>query len=280
MSLDSDTKLKRRTAASFAYEWRRFDTPPEKMEENFRGYFQFFPPTFFHGKRVLEIGSGMGRHTFHLAKYAREVVACDLGPAIEVTRKNTATCRNVRYLRADIYALPFPAETFDFVCAIGVLPCVPDPEAAFRAMLRFVKPGGYVHIYVYWALEHAPRWQRVLLRVVNAARVVTVRLPYRLLDAVAFVTAVGGYTLCSIPHRYLSRWTSTRRLAASLPLQRYARDGFRVCYNDQFDRLSAPIEHRHTRAEVHSWFHKAGLEDVRVEPHWGWIACGRKPLRG
>lgn len=277
--IDPDLDVKRRTASSFEYEWKRFDTPPEKMEDNFRGYFQFFPPEFFRGKRVLEIGPGMGRHTFHLARYAREVVASDLGPAIEVTRKNTLRCGNVRYLRADIFRLPFPDETFDFVCAIGVLPCVPDPEAALRQMIRFVKPGGYVHIYVYWALEHAPAWQRTLLRAVNATRLVTVRLPYRVLDAVAFLAAVAGYTVFSLPHRYLSRWAPTRRLASGLPLQRYAKDGFRVCYNDQFDRLSAPIEHRHTRAEVEGWFRRAELEDVRIEPHWGWIACGRKPAR-
>lgn len=278
-SSDPHADLKRRTASSFAYEWKRFDTPPEKMEDNFRGYFQFFSEGFFRGKRVLEIGSGMGRHTFYLARYAREVVACDLGEAIEVTRKNTRRCGNVRYLRADIYALPFRKESFDFACAIGVLPCVPDPEAALKAMVPFVKPGGYVHIYVYWALEHAPRWQRALLRLVNVARAMTVRLPYRVLDLVAFVAAVGGYVLFSLPYRYLSRWAPTRRLAANLPLQRYAKDGFRVCYNDQFDRLSAPIEHRHTRAEVESWFRRAGLEEVRIEPHWGWIACGRKPPR-
>jgi ubiquinone/menaquinone biosynthesis C-methylase UbiE len=276
---DPDLDVKRRTAASFDYEWRRFDTPPQTMEDNFWGYFQFFSPEFFAGKRVLEIGPGMGRHTFHLARWAREVVAADLGPAIEVTRKNTAGCGNVRYLRADIFALPFPPESFDFVCAIGVLPCVPDPESALREMLRFVRPGGHVHVYVYWALEHAPAWQRALLRLVNSTRRVTVRLPFRLLDAVAFVAAVAGYTVFSLPYRYLSRWRSGRRLAQSLPLQRYAKDGFRVCYNDQFDRLSAPIEHRHRRAEVVGWLERAGLEDIRVEPHWGWIASGRKPDR-
>jgi len=279
-TMDPFVDVKRRTAASFDYEWRRFDVAPQTMEGNFWGYFQYFSPEFFRGKRVLEIGPGMGRHTFHLASHAREVVAADLGPAIYVTRKNTAELANVRYLRADIFSLPFERESFDFACAIGVLPCVPDPEAALRELVKFIKPGGHVHVYVYWALEHAPAWQRALLRLVNATRVVTVRLPFRLLDAVAFVAAVVGYGVFSLPYRWLSRWQWSRRLAAALPLQRYAKDGFRVCYNDQFDRLSAPIEHRHKRAEVQRWFENAGLESIRVEPHWGWIACGRKPSRG
>jgi ubiquinone/menaquinone biosynthesis C-methylase UbiE len=247
------------------------------MEDNFWGYFQFFSPEFFRGKRVLEIGPGMGRHTFHLAQYSAEVIAADLGPAIEVTRKNTAQCRNVRYLRSDVYALPFHVASFDVVCAVGVLPCVPNPQYDFQELVRFVKPGGTVHIYVYWALEHAPSWQRGLLHCVTQARRLTVRLPYPMLDAVAWVTAVLGYAAFSLPYKYLSRWACTQPIAEQLPLQRYAKDGFRVCHNDQFDRLSAPVEHRHMRAEVLSWFTNAGLENIRVEPHYGWIACGRKP---
>ena len=271
--------LKRRTADGFAYEWRRFDRPPQALEDNFWGFFQFFTPQSFEGKRVLEIGPGMGRHTFHLARFAEMVVAADLGPAIEVTRKNTATCANVHCLRADVYALPFPKESFDFACAVGVFNCVPDPQAAFRALVEFVKPGGTVHIYVYWALEHAPAWQRVLLRLVTQARRITVRLPYPVLYVVAWIAALVGYTAFSLPYRFLSRRRWGQRLARQLPLQRYANDGFRACHTDQFDRFSPPIEHRHRRAEVLSWFHSAGLEDVRVEPHWGWIATGRKPPR-
>lgn len=273
-------EIKRKTADSFAYEWRHFDIDPQEMEGNFWGYFQFFAPAFFSGKRVLEVGPGMGRHTFHLARHAHTVIAADIGDAIQVTRKNTATCRNVHCLRSDVYALPFRPESFDLVCAIGVLPCVPDPELALRELSRFARPGGTVHIYVYWALEKAPAWQRSLLRAVNSTRRITTRLPYPVLSAISWVVSVGGYAAFSLPYRYLSRWRRTSLMADKLPLQRYAADGFRVCHNDQFDRLSAPIEHRHTRSEVEAWFEAAGFEDIRVEAHYGWIACGRKPGPG
>ena len=60
-------------------------------------------------------------------------------------------------------------------------------------------------------------------------------------------------------------------------MKQYARYPFRVCVNDQFDRLSAPIENRYTRAEVEAWLLRAGLEDVIVRPNCGWVAVGRKP---
>ena len=42
-------------------------------------------------------------------------------------------------------------------------------------------------------------------------------------------------------------------------MKQYARYPFRVCVNDQFNRLSAPIENRYTRAEVEAWLLRAGL---------------------
>jgi hypothetical protein len=59
-------------------------------------------------------------------------------------------------------------------------------------------------------------------------------------------------------------------------MKQYARYPFRVCVNDQFDRLSAPIENRYSKAEVEAWLTRAGLEDVRVRPFCGWIGTGRK----
>lgn len=273
----TEVEVKKRTAETFAYEWRRFNAPPGALAANFWGYFQMFSPGFFAGKRVLEGSCGMGRHTHFLATYAQEVVALDLGRAIDVAARNIGRRDNVHFVQADIEAPPFREGSFDFVCAIGVLHHLPHPEAGFRRLLACLRPGGIIHVYLYWALEDAPAWKRGLLRGVLALRCLTTRLPCRVLDKVAWTAAVVGYWAFSVPYRYLSRWAPSRAFAETLPLQRYAAEGFRICYNDQFDRLSAPIEHRYTRQEVEALFQRAGLVDVRVQAHHGWIACGRKP---
>jgi hypothetical protein len=54
----------------------------------------------------------------------------------------------------------------------------------------------------------------------------------------------------------------------------YAKYGFTVLFNDQFDRFSAPIEKRYTREEVQELLESAGLTDVRVHPRFGWIGDG------
>jgi hypothetical protein len=63
-----------------------------------------------------------------------------------------------------------------------------------------------------------------------------------------------------------------------LPMRQYADYPFGVCVNDQFDRFSAPVENRYTRAEVLDWLERAGLEGATVLPNWGWLGTGRKPL--
>jgi SAM-dependent methyltransferase len=208
------------------------------------------------------------------------VVAIDLGQAIRVTANNVSGCQNVRLVQADIDHLPFRHESFDFICSIGVLHHLINPEMGLYNLVHYLRPGGTLHVYLYWALEDAPVWKRGLLDVVTAFRRLTVRLPYGILEKLAWFVAIFGYLFFSLPYRYLSRWRVTHSLVKEFPLQRYAKDGFRVCFNDQFDRLSAPLERRFTRYQVHELLRSAGLVDIRMEAHFGWLACGRKPERG
>ncbi len=265
-------------ASSFGYEWERFNVSPLEMESNFRGYFQFFPDEFFAGKRVLEAGSGTGRHSYFLARLSRELVALDISKrAIEITAHNTSNVRNTLFVQADIDTLPLQGESFDFIPSVGVLHHLPDPEGGFGHLVRSLRKGGTILVHLYQALENSPAWTRALLSLITLARHLTTRLPYPILEKVAWVVAAVGYVALSLPYRYLSRWSLTKGFAENLPLKRYAFDGFRICYNDKFDRLSAPIENRYTRSQVLGWFERAGLTDVRIESHYGWLACGRKP---
>ena len=79
------------------------------------------------------------------------------------------------------------------------------------------------------------------------------------------------------PYRLLRRFPRLRRLADAFPLKAYADYPFGVLVNDQFDRFSAPLEHRYTREEVERLMQDAGLADVVVLPNHGWIADGLRP---
>jgi hypothetical protein len=103
-------------------------------------------------------------------------------------------------------------------------------------------------------------------------------LPYRAVYALAYPAALAAFTLFVWPYRILHRLPLFNRMAEGIPMKQYAAFPFRVCVNDQLDRLSAPIENRYTRQEVQNWLGRASLEAPSVGENFGWIATGRKAL--
>lgn len=274
---DRATKAQRDTARSFGYEWQAFSEMLPDYESNFRWYFERFAPDSFAGKRVLDAGCGTGRHAFHMARGgAREVVAMDFSQAIEVAARNNRENPNTHFVQADIYHPPFAPDTFDFVYSLGVLHHLPDPEKGFRTLLPLLRAGNYVNIYLYWNLEGEAAWRRAALSVVTGVRQVTTRMPHAVLKKLSWLIAAGFQVAFVLPSRALARFKATASLADRVPLGHYRKYSFRVLYTDQFDRFSAPIENRYSRAQVAAWFERAGLEDVVILGGAGWRASARR----
>ena len=265
-----------KTALSFGFEWTRFPEMYAEWSRSFLDYMQPHGPEFFRGKKVLDAGCGNGRFAYYAAKYGAEVWAIDLGPAVEVARQNTEQAGLVQVVQADLHQPPFALESFDFIYSIGVLHHLPDPEQAFQNLLRYLKPGGEIQIYLYWEPEGQPI-KRVLLGMVTAARKITTRLPHRAVYALAFPAAVAAFCLFVWPYRLLRNIPGLRSLAEEIPMKQYANFPFRVCVNDQLDRFSAPIENRYTKQQVADWLHRAKLESTKVAAAYGWVGTGRKP---
>ncbi len=265
-----------KTAQSFGYEWTRFPEMYAEWEQSFLDYMQPHPAEFFRGKKVLDAGCGNGRFAYYAAKYGAEVWAIDLGPAVEVARRNTEETGRVQVVQADLHRPPFAPESFDFIYSIGVLHHLPDPEAAFQNLLRYLKPEGEIQIYLYWSPEGQPV-KRALLSVVAATRKLTTRLPHGAVYALAFPAAVAAFGLFVWPYRLLKAIPGLKSIAEKFPMKQYASFPFRVCVNDQLDRFSAPIENRYTRQDVNDWLNRAQLEKTKVNAAYGWVGTGRKP---
>jgi len=263
------------TALSFAFEWSRFPEMYACWEQNFLSYVAPHTPDYFAGKRVLDAGCGTGRHAFYASRFGADVWAIDLGPHIEVARRNTADCRSVQMIQADLLSPPFAPESFDHVYSLGVLHHIGDPNAALRSLVRLLKPGGELQVFVYWKPEGQPL-KALGLGAVALARRLTVRLPFWSVYWLSYAAAIAAFAFFVIPHLVLRRIPGLRRVAARLPMRQYALYPFRVCVQDQFDRFSAPIEKRFTREEVETWLRAAGLDDVTVRPNFGWAGSGRK----
>jgi SAM-dependent methyltransferase len=161
----------RRTRDSFGYQWTLFSEMVVDFRQNFLNYIAPVDERFFPGKIGLDLGCGFGRHIYNAAKFGAEMVGVDISEAIESTRVNTKGLPNVHLVQADVYALPFRPGVFDFAYSIGVLHHLPEPEKAFQCVVRVVRPGGSVFIWVY------SNSRRMLNFALESARAVTTRSP-------------------------------------------------------------------------------------------------------
>ncbi len=281
IALDTDTdasplrlrSTKQRTAESFAYEWTQFGRLRSEWQKNFVDYLRPHTPHSLAGQFVLDVGAGSGRHSAQAAASGARVVAVDVGRSIDVARRNLPS--EVMTVQADAEQLPFAPDAFDLVMSIGVLHHLADTEAALANLVPFVSPGGHLHVYLYWIPE--VRWHRGVLRLVTATRLATVRMPYPLLHQLCYPLSALLWIGVVLPYRATRSRPGMARLGEVFPLKTYADYPFTVLVNDQFDRFSAPIERRFSRAQVQVMLERAGLEQVMTSPNHGWVGDGRRP---
>jgi SAM-dependent methyltransferase len=107
------------------------------------------------GKRVLEIGVGLGADHQRFAEHGAILEGIDLTErAIAHTRvRLDAFSLTSRLQVADAEALPFADNQFEVVYSWGVLHHSPDTPKAFREVLRVLEPGGEARIMIYHTLS-------------------------------------------------------------------------------------------------------------------------------
>jgi ubiquinone/menaquinone biosynthesis C-methylase UbiE len=116
------------------------------------------------GKRVLEVGVGMGADFANWCSHAAHATGVDLtDKALALTRRRLALAgvSESRYnlARQDAERLAFRDEAFDLVYAWGVLHHTPDPPLALRECFRVLKPGGALKAMIY----HSRAWTNLML---------------------------------------------------------------------------------------------------------------------
>lgn len=260
-----------RTQASFGYEWTNFNQWQESGEQNFRDYFDHLDLASLAGRRVLDAGCGIGRHARYVADFADHVVAVDFSVAVDQARRNTADCVNVDCVQADLTCLPFTDGTFDYAYSIGVLHHIPDTPGALRDLVEKVKVGGRVRVYLYWRRTGV---SGALLRLVDVARAITTRLPFPFLRFLCWCLSLLLMAGVVWPYRLLSAIRVVRH--RHWPLFVYSNYPFRILFNDQFDRFSAPVEQRFSQDEVRRLLEGAGLDHVMTYARFGWVAEGTR----
>ncbi len=268
------------TWRNFGFSWRRF----ARIYSDPRDFLDWIKPVssdFFQGKLVVDAGCGPGLHALFAAQFgAKEVIAFDLSPAIEVAFNNVRRWPQVHVLQADIYHLPLKA-MFDYVYCIGVLQHLPDPELGFLNLVRLLKENGCLSIWVY-----GYEGTGLVRSIIDPIRRLTSKMPLFLVYLTSYWPTAIVYLLTRAAHWIQARKSSPFKesFIRSLPLGEYlaymAQFNFSYIHNSVFDQLIAPITWYFRKDEVEAWFKKAGLAEVNISSRnqMSWRGFGRLTL--
>ncbi len=100
----------------------------------------------FSGAKVLDVACGNGNASLAAARRFCSVVGLDYVPSLLAKARARAAAErlSIEFVEGDAEALPFPAESFDFVLSTFGVMFAPDQERAASELSRVVKRGGKI----------------------------------------------------------------------------------------------------------------------------------------
>jgi SAM-dependent methyltransferase len=249
----------------FGYSWDTYAELLPEHEDQFRRWTAPLQPADWRGKICLDAGCGMGRNSFWpLRDGAARCVAIDMDErTLARARQTLSGFANAEIRRQSIYDIP-EENVFDIAFSIGVVHHLAEPAAAVARLVRAVRPGGQVLLWLYG--REGNGW---IVRLFNPLRKhLFSRLPLPLVHALSWLlTAL--------------LWLTLRPQLSRSPYLRQIRGfSFRHLRAIVFDHMIPRIALYYSRAEAVGLLEAAGLQDVSA--HWtnqmSWTVTGRKPV--
>ena len=274
----ADQNIDHKTVESFGEEWTKFDSfSPEEIKNAGDQYFDIVTDQMLNrNTTVLDLGCGTGRWTKYIGDKAGFIEAVDPSAAVFAAQHLLSGMNNVRISQASSDSLPFADESFDMMMSLGVLHHIPDTEMALKSGVKKVRKGGYVLLYLYYALDNRSLIFKSIFYASALLRFVVSSLPAFLKKIVCDLIAVMIY----MPFIILSKIVKAilgGNLYNKIPLSYYIDKSFNIIRNDALDRFGTPLEQRFTRQQIETMMKNSGLTDIIFSENMPyWHVVGRK----
>jgi len=269
-----------KTITLYSHVWKSAGHNSSPGAAHVEGVEEALGESVVYGAVGLDAGSGAGADSETMARRYPfvEVISLDMSEGVYETRRRTETLSNVHVIRGSVLSIPLKSGVCHFGYSFGVLHHTTDPKRGLQEIVRVLKPGGHVSLYLYE--DHAANlWKAIPLKVVSVLRAVTTRLDARVLSGLCYLLSLFIVMAFSIPARIMARFGPTQSLAARMPFN-FGTSLFSV-QADLVDRFGAPIEVRYSRDGVIALLQACGMTEIRTtrrKTSAGWVVRGEVPL--
>ena len=221
----------------------------------------------FNDKTVLECGCGGGQHTTLIAPYAKTVTSIDLN-TIDIAKMRNKDINNVTFIESDIATMDLGTK-FDFVISIGVVHHTDDPDKTISNLIKHIKPGGKLILWVY--SQEGNLFMRYFLEpfrklfLLNISKNTLLRLS-QLLTMIMYIPIYTVYLLPVIFLPYYHYFTNFRKLS------------FNRNVLNTFDKLNAPQVNFISLDRVKFWMHNNEFENIHISHYKkvSWRISGKR----
>ncbi len=131
------------------------------VEPHIRGFAEF---ERWKGKKVLEIGCGIGTDTISFARAGATVTAVDLSPeSLKLAQQRAGVfglSDNITFYNCNSEELSktVPIEPYDLIYSFGVLHHTPHPDAALAEIRKYARPDTELKLMMYYKWSWKVFW--------------------------------------------------------------------------------------------------------------------------
>tara|TARA_Y100000589_G_C27137691_1_gene623249 strand:- start:210 stop:1445 length:1236 start_codon:yes stop_codon:yes gene_type:complete len=130
------------------------ESPFEDLKKTVESVYRYglcFPPEFFDGKSLIDLGSGTGDWIIFSAIWGAKCTLVEINDdAIEIAKdvfkKHSPKYEDHSFINSSLFDFDYPSnqEKFDIGHSRGVLTHVADKKLGFKILASLIKPGGYL----------------------------------------------------------------------------------------------------------------------------------------